>query len=82
MPRLIEIALFLAPFLAVLVWRILFPSPRPPIWLVWWMSGVLVVLAASLLWLRITDAEDPHRAYIPAELRDGQVLPPRIGPRP
>jgi hypothetical protein len=82
MPRLIEIAMFLAPFAVVAIWRVLFPGPRPPLWLVYAAGLLLAGLAIALLWVWDMEAQDPGRAYIPAELRDGRVVPPRAGSHP
>ncbi len=82
MPRLIEIALFLAPFVAVAIWRLGFPGPRPPRWLVWAMGGIVALMVVTLFWMRAIDAEDPQRSYVPAQLKDGHILPPRSGDRP
>ena len=77
MPRLIEIVLFLVPFIGFATWRLLFPQPVPPVWVVAGVGGFVVVMVAALLWLRQVDAEDTARPYVPAELHDGRVVAPR-----
>jgi len=77
MPRIIEIVLFLTPFVGFALWRVLFPSPVPTIWLVGGLAGFLVLTVAALLWLRYTEAEDAKQPYIPAELHDGRVVTPK-----
>jgi hypothetical protein len=77
MPRIIEIVLFLTPFLTFAVWRLLFPSPLPPLWLTAGLVGFVVLMLAALVWLRHFDTGDAHRPYIPDELHDGIVIPAR-----
>jgi hypothetical protein len=79
--RLVEIVVFLTPFVGFGIWRLLFPSPLPPVWLVGTLAGFLVLMLASLVWLRHIDAGDANRPYIPAELHDGRIVPAgRAGP--
>jgi hypothetical protein len=75
MPRLIEILLFLTPFVGFAVWRLVVPSERPPMWLVTGAVGFVVVMLALLIWLRARDASDALQTYVPAQLRDGRVVP-------
>jgi hypothetical protein len=82
MPRLIEIALFLLPFAGFAAWRLLFPSPSPPLWMLWGGAGIVVVMLLSLLWLRQMDANDADAPYTPARLDNGRVVAPRPGPVP
>lgn len=81
MSRIIEIVLFLAPFLSFAAWRLLFPSPTPPLWLMYGMAGFVALMLLSLLWLRHLDAGDASEAYIPAKLVGGQVEPAQRGPQ-
>jgi hypothetical protein len=74
MSRIIEIVLFLTPFLSFAVWRLLFPSPLPPSWLMYGLTGFVVVMLAALIWLRHFDSADANQPYIPDELRDGRVV--------
>jgi hypothetical protein len=80
MPRLIEILLFVAPFLAFSAWRLLFPSPLPPRWLVAGLAGFVALMLLALVWVWRVDAGDGNQAYIPAELHDGRVIPARPAP--
>ncbi|MDR3533220.1 MAG: DUF6111 family protein [Rhodopila sp.] len=75
MPRLIEIVLFLTPFLGFAVWRLAFPTPLPPSWLIGGLAGFVVLMLLALVWLRHIDASDTNLTYVPAELRDGRVVP-------
>lgn len=75
MTRLIEIILFLTPFVGFAVWRLVAPTERPPVWLVAGAAGFVVLMLASLFWLRSIDASDSLRAYVPAQLRNGRIVP-------
>jgi hypothetical protein len=75
MSRIIEIVLVLTPLLGFFTWRLLFPSPLPPTWLVGWLAAFVVLMFVALFWLRQIDAEDANKAYVPAEIHDGQIVP-------
>ncbi len=75
MPRLIEILLFLTPFVGFAVWRLVAPSERPPVWLVTGAVCFVVLMLASLVWLRARDASDTFQTYVPAQLQDGHIVP-------
>ena len=77
MSRILEIMLFLTPFLCFVVWRLLFPSPLPPLWLVGGLTGFVVLMLIGLVWLRHLDAGDANQSYVPARLLDGRVVPPQ-----
>jgi hypothetical protein len=77
MPRLIEILLFVTPFLAFAAWRLLFPSPRPPRWLISGLAVFVVLMLLALIWVRHIDAGDANQTYVPAELHDGRIIPAR-----
>ena len=82
MSRIIEIVLFLTPFLSFAAWRLLFPSPQPPLWLMRGLACFVVLLLVALFWLRQRDAGDGNEAYIPAQMRDGRVVPAHKAPPP
>jgi hypothetical protein len=82
MPRIIEIVLFLTPFLGFATWRLLFPSPVPPLWLTGGFVALAAVMLLALLWLRYTDTGDTAQTYVPARLQDGVVMPTQQAPRP
>ncbi len=82
MPRLIEIVLFLTPFIGFAAWRLVFPSPVPPLWLLCGLSVFAVVMLTALLWLWHMDAEDANQPYIPDRLEDGRVVPVHPGGPP
>lgn len=75
MSRIIEIVLFLTPFLGFAAWRILFPSPSPPPWLTGGLVGFVILMLIGLIWVRHLDAGDANRPYVPAVLQDGRVIP-------
>jgi hypothetical protein len=75
MPRLIEIMLFLTPFVGFAVWRFVVPSERPPVWLVGGAACFVVLMLISLAWLRAHDASDANQIYVPAQFRDGRIEP-------
>jgi len=76
MPRAIEIAMFLVPFLGFAAWRLFAPSPQPPRWLIGGLAAFAVGMVLALLALRSEDARDAGKPYVPAELRDGRVVAP------
>lgn len=80
MTRLIEIILFCTPFAGFAAWRFLAPSERPPTWLLAGAAGFVVLLFASLFWLRSMDASDAVRVYVPAQLQGDRVVPGHAAP--
>ena len=79
MSRIIEIVLFLTPFIGLAAWRLLFPSPLPPSWLVYGLAGSVVLMLVALFWLRQLDAEDAAQVYVPAKMQHGRVVPGHPG---
>jgi hypothetical protein len=75
MPRIIEIVLFLTPFVAFAAWRLWFPSPLPPAGLVYGLAAFAGVMLAALLWTTYLESQDAHRAYVPAVVVDGRIIP-------
>jgi hypothetical protein len=82
MPRLIEIVLFLVPLLSFVAWRLLFPSPTPPVWLLYSLGLFVVVTLLALFWARNLDLGGTTEAYVPAQLQDGHVIPAQRAPPP
>jgi hypothetical protein len=76
MLRVVEVALFLAPFVMFFVWRMLLPSGGPSRTVVMAAVGVLVLLLASLIILRGEEAEPADTTYVPSQMKDGRILPP------
>ena len=79
--RLIEIALFLSPFVAFAVLRLVIPKGGLPAWVLPVFAGAVVVMLGLLLYLRSLDAGDADEAYVPARLENGQVVPGHAGRR-
>jgi hypothetical protein len=80
MTRLIEIGLFLLPLIGFAVWRLAAPSDRLPGWLVASATAAVALLMIVLLVLRQFDATDTARAYVPAHMEDGRVIPGHAAP--
>jgi hypothetical protein len=80
MSRMIEIMLFLAPFLSFAAWRLLFPSPLPPLGLIYGLTGFVILMLLALIWSRHFDAGDAQEGYVPAQLIDGRVAPAQRAP--
>jgi hypothetical protein len=81
MSRIIEIVLFVTPFLAFAAWRLWFPSPVPPLGMIYGLSGFVVLMLLALLWFRHVDSGDANEAYVPARLIDGHIVPAERGPQ-
>jgi hypothetical protein len=75
MPRIIEIVLFLTPFLTFAAWRLWFPSPVPPLGMVYGLATFVVLMLVALFWFRQVDAGGAHETYVPAKVIDGRVVP-------
>ena len=80
MPRIIEIVLFLTPFLGFAAWRLFFPSPVPPLWLTYGFGGCVLLLLIVLAWVWHLDANDTNQPYVPAVLRNGLVVNGKAAP--
>ena len=78
MLRLVELALFLAPFLFFAVWRFMALEGGPPVRLVVGAACVLALLAGALIWLSHGDALPPGAAYATGPATGWQD---RLGPR-
>jgi hypothetical protein len=78
--RLIEILLFLSPFAAFAVVRVLAPSGGLPNWVLPTFAACLVLIVVALIVLRGLNAGDGNEAYVPARLEHGKVVPSRAAP--
>jgi hypothetical protein len=76
MLRLVEVALFLAPFALFLLWRLMVPAGGPSRTMIATTAAALLVLVASLIWLRRQEAEPPIAAYVPSRLEGDRIVPP------
>jgi hypothetical protein len=74
MLRLVEVALFLAPFVAFAVWRFAAMEGGPPLSLVVAAVCVVIVLVGALVWLSQEETLAPGTAYEPAHMQDGRVI--------
>ena len=75
MLRLVELALFLAPFAFFIIWRAVGKrSGRPSLALVVGAGCVLLALAGALVWLSEDRALPPDAAYAPARLENGRIV--------
>ena len=81
MLRLVELALFLAPFVLFAVWRFSAMEAGPPVRLIAAAAGLLVVLVVSLVWLHREAALPPGTGYEPPHWEDGHVVSGRAVPR-
>ncbi len=81
MPRVIEIVLFLTPFLTFAAWRLWFPSPVPPLWMIYGLGAFVLLLLVALFWFRQEDAGGANEAYVPSRLIDGRVVPAERAPQ-
>lgn len=74
MLRLLEIALFLVPFAAFAGWRLLASTgPSPAVLGI--AAVAVVLLAALLLWTGVHGTLGRDNRYVPAQLRDGEIVP-------
>lgn len=77
MIRLAELALFLAPLAAYLLWRLAvqrgLPGPSGPT-LIMILAG-LILLGAGLAWTSLRERHPASSRYVPAQLRDGRIVP-------
>jgi hypothetical protein len=77
MLRLVEFALFLAPFAAFFVWRAALPRGGPSRLTVGLGIAMLLVLAALLGWLSREDTLPPGTEYVPSHVENGVIVPGR-----
>jgi hypothetical protein len=74
MLRLVELALFLAPFAVFVAWRFLAFEGGPPTRVVVGVACLLALLAGALIWLSEEDSLPPGTGYAPARFQDGKVV--------
>ncbi len=78
--RLIEIVLFLSPFAAFLLLRLFMPARGLPRWALPLFAAAVAIMLGLLIYLRSFDADDAGRAYVPARMEDGRVVPGHAAP--
>ena len=76
--RFAEIALFAAPFLVFLAWRVMAPSGDAPRILVVGVTVAVVAIVGLLLVLWRENMAPPNAAYVPAQLVNGKIVPGRV----
>ena len=81
MLRLVELALFITPFVVFAVWRFVALEGGPPVRVVVAAACVVAVLAAMLVWLSQEDALPPGASYAPPRLEDGKIIAGHAAPR-
>ena len=81
MLRFVELALFLAPFVAFAVWRFMAVEGGPPVSVVVGVACVLALLASALIWLSQENALPPGASYEPPRLEDGKMVAGHAAPR-
>ena len=77
MIRLAELSLFLAPLAAYLLWRITMQRGMPGpsrLTLILILAGLLL-FGAGLAYLSVRERDPAGTHYVPAEVRDGRVIP-------
>ncbi len=80
--RLAEIALFLVPLAAFLMWRQLAARTTGlPIWLLGLMAGALGVAGATLVWFALHEGAPPGSVYVPPHVVNGRIVPGHSEPR-
>jgi heme/copper-type cytochrome/quinol oxidase subunit 3 len=84
---LIDLLLFLLPFaLYGIYWRLARKgdpkqAAKPHPWAMLFIAG-LALVAASFVWLGLTEGTRGQGVYVPAHTEDGKVVPGRIEKKP
>ena len=77
MIRLAELALFFAPLAAYGLWRATvrrgLPGPSREVLLA--IFAALLTFGATLVWFGVHERSAPGSHYVPAEFRNGQIVP-------
>ena len=68
-----EAALFLMPFVLYAAWRIASIYAKPAV--AWAGVAVVAVLMIAIVWIGVSHRLDPAQTYVPAQMRDGHVVP-------
>lgn len=70
---LLEIALFLAPFILFAVWRLAAPLLSPI--MVWSAIGAVAILAGTAGWYMRETRHPKGVIYVPPHIEDGRIVP-------
>jgi hypothetical protein len=81
MLRLVELALFLSPFVFFAIWRAAGTDGGPSVRVVAAAACVLLLLAGVLVWLSQDDVLPAGTAYAPARLENGRIVAGHGAPR-
>jgi hypothetical protein len=81
MLRLVELALFLAPFAAFAAWRLLAWERGPSRQVVIATACAVVLLLGLLIWFSREEALPPGTVYVPPHVEDGRVIAGHVAPR-
>jgi hypothetical protein len=81
MLRLVELALFLMPFVIFAVWRFMATEGAPSLSVVIAATLTLLAMAALLVWLSQKDALPPGADYEPARMENGKVVSGHAAPQ-
>ena len=81
MLRLVELALFLTPFVVFAAWRFLAMEGGPSVRVVVGAACVLALLAGVLIWLSQEDTVPAGANYAPARFQNGKVVSGEAEPR-
>jgi len=81
MLRLVELILFLSPFAAFVIWRLLAAEGGPSLKLVLLSACFVAAVAGALFWLNRRGALPPGTEYVPAQLQNGRVVSGHPEPR-
>ena len=73
MLRLLEIALFLLPFVGYGLW--LWQGRRYTHRLLWGTLGLMLATVMTAAWLELSGAIPPDMGYVPPHVQDGRVVP-------
>jgi hypothetical protein len=79
--RLLEVALFLMPFMGFGLWWVLAANGGPSPVAVGLAAGAVLLLAAALLWFAQRDTLGMGQRYVPARVEDGRVVPGHAAPQ-
>ena len=75
MLRLAELALFLSPLAAYAIWRLTAGRGGPSMLVIATACVGLAALGAGLAWFALREAMPPGQRYVPAEMRNGRIVP-------
>ncbi len=75
MLRLVEFGLFLVPFIAFTAWWLMDRGRGPSPVLLATAAAAMLLLAGALLWYSQHETLGAGQAYVPAQWRNGEIVP-------